>query len=94
MAPVTLLKKPGLDMTDNDPTPPRIVGAWPDDRDGLATTSLTGPAPPTGPMATFPCPLCGGALLPSRTRWYERVRRFFTPRRPYRCQHCEARSWR
>ncbi|MBI2834921.1 MAG: hypothetical protein HYX76_10910 [Acidobacteria bacterium] len=41
------------------------------------------------------CPACNSSrIYPSRTRSrLERLRRFMTKKRPYRCHHCDWRGW-
>ena len=48
-----------------------------------------------GPMRGSTCPKCekNNALARSRVRWYERVQKLLTARRPYRCHFCGERMW-
>lgn len=39
------------------------------------------------------CQGCGGPLVSSRVRWWERVLSRMTPRRPCRCAYCYKRRW-
>jgi hypothetical protein len=40
------------------------------------------------------CGACGGGLVRSRIRFYERLASAFMTTRPYRCLDCMRRAWR
>ena len=42
----------------------------------------------------YKCALCGGEMLRSRVRFYERPWVIWSNTRPYRCMECAAREWR
>src|SRR5205085_6789382 len=57
-----------------------------------AATAVPAAAPTRSLMR---CQYCGGDLLRSRLRRYERAIQTVVPsRRPFRCQHCRRRRWR
>jgi hypothetical protein len=78
-------------MKDETPAP---AGAW-GEEDQLRPLNWSLLESAVKPPRTWaPCRRCGGRLLPSRTRWYERAMRLVQPRRPYRCDKCDLRCWR
>jgi DNA-directed RNA polymerase subunit RPC12/RpoP len=47
--------------------------------------------PPTLPGLR--CPACGSDLNRSHARWWERLYKIYTTKRPYRCSRCPRRAW-
>jgi hypothetical protein len=74
----------------------RLTGAWQERDDPFAPLAWavveTALRPRT--VAARYCAHCGGTLVPSRTRWYDRLVRYVTHARPYRCGACHHRAWR
>ncbi len=63
-----------------------------DDRGAEARADV---CPPPPSRLTLRCTYCGGDLLRSRLRRYDRLIHFFIrARRPFRCQDCGRRRWR
>src|SRR6266851_5093670 len=75
---------------------PTWLEEWDDhDRDRTRDDLVSVPAPEIAPQATRTCRChrCGGDLIRSHVRRYERPLTFFGIK-PYRCTDCKTRRWR
>jgi hypothetical protein len=86
-------------MSDEfEPPRLRLADLWPEDAPKDSDRSVPPPMSarkaPKPPSDRPQCSLCGGELVRSRVRFYERFLTLFTKTRPYRCLDCRARRWR
>lgn len=73
----------------------RLADIFPEEGLGpLAGHSSEAPRQILKATARLACEACGGDVLRSRVRFYERPWVRWSKRRPYRCMECGARQWR